>query len=486
MADPAPAGIDEPAHLTRAEGIANGQLFGATPPGFVRQGYVSDQTTRLFRVPLRIAYPYITTCMWKQPQQTGACTDAPSSGDTAPPQLIVTKSSYIGAYEPTLYLLPASLIRFASTTRMAVRIGRLGALLVATTFITLAAAQLSQLREAAVVRAGLLLALTPTVVFLNAVLNPNGGEIALAICFASSVIRIGVGPVRAPRWVWAVFGVSGALLGVSRSLGLVWVMAGLLLGVALARGRLAEIARASPWAGLTALTTVGVGLAADLAWWAREGRPHIRIPLSDAVALLPQALARTPGLLKDQVGLFGWVDTRLDPVEYGLWGAGLLLLFTAALVAGRWPERGVLGVAAAGGVMALLGLTVSAPFLFGYGLDGAEARYSLPISVMAVLVAGVMAGAGRTPRVVRGARITATLISLATSLGQFAAYWLNARRYAVGTHGPFLFPGHSVWRPPLGWLPWTVLALAGAILMAVSVLAEPAFRDPDDRVAVPA
>jgi hypothetical protein len=67
-------------------------------------------------------------------------------------------------------------------------------------------------------------------------------------------------------------------------------------------------------------------------------------------------------------------------------------------------------------------------------------------------------------------RLTAVL-AIGTGVIQLLAWWLESRRIAVGTDGPFFFMSDSVWDPPGGWLPWVLLMLLGtAVYVAAALL----------------
>jgi hypothetical protein len=51
------------------------------------------------------------------------------------------------------------------------------------------------------------------------------------------------------------------------------------------------------------------------------------------------------------------------------------------------------------------------------------------------------------------------VLAIGTGLIQLLAWWLESRRIAVGTDGPFFFMSDSAWDPPGGWLPWVFLML---------------------------
>jgi len=91
--------------------------------------------------------------------------------------------------------------------------------------------------------------------------------------------------------------------------------------------------------------------------------------------------------------------------------------------------------------------------------------YLLPVLVMIPLVAGVaLERGGLRPR------LDTLLLGAGAAVLQLVAFWYEGRRYAVGRHGPLLFPPVARWAPPGGWWPWLILAAVGAALLALSLL----------------
>jgi len=58
-----------------------------------------------------------------------------------------------------------------------------------------------------------------------------------------------------------------------------------------------------------------------------------------------------------------------------------------------------------------------------------------------------------------------SMVGVAVPALQFVALYLNSRRYAVGTKGPVWFLSDAQWQPLLGWVPWLVFGLVGAMLL---------------------
>jgi hypothetical protein len=59
---------------------------------------------------------------------------------------------------------------------------------------------------------------------------------------------------------------------------------------------------------------------------------------------------------------------------------------------------------------------------------------------------------------------------LAVAVMQLAAWYVNAKRYAVGGSGVSWFLGSASWSPPGDWWTWLAAAvLAGACIAALSL-----------------
>ena len=88
----------------------------------------------------------------------------------------------------------------------------------------------------------------------------------------------------------------------------------------------------------------------------------------------------------------------------------------------------------------------------------------LPVAVLLPLLGGFVLYRAGAPT-----RADVFLVGLAVGAMQFAAFWENARRYAVGRHGPLDFVDMARWSPPGGWLMWLVVAALGAALIVLSM-----------------
>ncbi|PZS22305.1 MAG: hypothetical protein DLM61_26210 [Pseudonocardiales bacterium] len=171
-------------------------------------------------------------------------------------------------------------------------------------------------------------------------------------------------------------------------------------------------------------------------------------------------------VLKESVGVFGYLDLNLPAGAYGIWATMTLgLLANAFIVAGPRERRALLGIVAT--AVAVPVLYYAAIARHGIGLQG---RHMLPMLVIVPLLAGEVILRHRR-RLGPLARRTMWSIPAGAAAVQLLAWYANARRAAVGSNGPWAFLGHAQWQPPAGWDTWLALTIvAVALLGAVATL----------------
>jgi hypothetical protein len=108
-------------------------------------------------------------------------------------------------------------------------------------------------------------------------------------------------------------------------------------------------------------------------------------------------------------------------------------------------------------------------FLAGSGF-GAQGRHLLPATVIVPLLAGhiVSGHSERLPR--RFWAITMPVVGVLVAGVQFAGWYYNSKRNAVGVRGSRWFFSDSQWSPPLGWYPWLSVAAVAVVLMITAVV----------------
>ncbi len=487
VSDPVPAGPDEAMHMVHALAVGQGEITGRPGPSPSRPVGLGDtvrfwdQSTRYFSVNARRAPDSTYSCVARSLDQPANCTDGvkckrydplgqlcPDPAGSAPGNRVL--GTYTGVYEPTLYALPGLAARLATNDVDAMRLARLGAVVFGTACVVVAAALLWDRRARALSLVGLIVALTPMVLYMNGVLNPNGGEMALTACFFAAVLRVLRGDDRASRWTWAALGVSGGLLAVSRPITWLWIAVAVAIALALgSRRALAILRRAGPRAWV-AMGAVVIGLVADQVWWRWVvATPTSSATISTYLGNIGGSIAALPAWFHDQIGLLGWVELPVPDAVAITWWCLIVGLLITALVVGTWRQRMVLALAVVGDLVVTV--LLGAVLLADSGLP-LQARYMLPFNIIIVLLAGevvVQARHRKSPWVSAAVLVTA----VAAVLGNGASWWANSQRFAVGVHGPVFFPAHPLWSPPLGWTTWIVVVAIGALaLIGAVVVAE--------------
>jgi hypothetical protein len=458
VANPLGRAPDEPAHYVRALAVGDGDLFGRqipiTSPGYTpKQQRWIQGNIREFTLPARQSLLPATGCPIGDPTVSAAC-QKHWPGRSTPVQ-----SSTVGSYQPFTYIPAGLVMRTAPTPWSAFVFGRAMMALMALALVALGAWALWDSDSSPAVLAGLLLALTPGAVFLSATLNPNGVEVAAGACCAAGLLALTRD--RAPRsrgWLpWSALGAGGTVLASTRSLGPYFVAALVVLTLVLVGPRrLWRLVRSSPM--VAAFSTVFIGGAGllNMVWEATQ-EPH----LSWGSVLSHLSLGRVPELGREFVAKFGWLEWNLAWPVYVIWGLLVAALVGLALIVGTWRQRATLA-----GLIALcvaLGVAFHSvmPAQMGFDVQG---RYLLPLAIATPLLAGEIVRRHHVSRPVMTA--AAVVVGLLVGGLQFAAWYLNARRYAVGISGPRWFVGHAQWTPSGGWVLWIAVAALGGLCLA--------------------
>lgn len=111
-----------------------------------------------------------------------------------------------------------------------------------------------------------------------------------------------------------------------------------------------------------------------------------------AARTLPTELRELSAIYCQGVGVFGWLDTNMNPAVYLVWTALLLLTVVLALLVAHRRQRWVLCGLAVASVAVIVGLTLlNRPTGFGV-----QARYVLAFVTVVPLVAGETLVANRS------------------------------------------------------------------------------------------
>jgi len=399
--------------------------------------------------------PY--TCQTGAGEASAACLNRAVPAHTA-----ATLATGVGNYQPLPYLLPAAAMRASNSAPAALRLARSAGAFVALLLLALALFALYDPANPVLSVLGLLLAVTPMTIFCGAMLNGSGMEIAGATAFLACLLRVMRTPSRR-AWLFAA-AASGAVLALSRPASPLWLATGLLVVAAWTGARHfgRSIAGSRGW--LAAAGVVVIAVVLNRIWEALYGS-HVPIDSGQLRAGVVAGFHQWWRALPELVGKFGYIDVKLPLALPVIW---LLLLVLVAAARGSRRDRVVLG--------ALLAALVVLPPVFyalftrptGFGLQG---RQLLPAAVALPLLAGEACYLARERLGAATTRLLSWLVLPVVGIIQVAAWYTDAKRFAVGASGPVWFASHASWNPPLGWGIWLAVVLAALFGFAPAVIA---------------
>jgi hypothetical protein len=477
-------GPDEPVNYVKAAAAARGQLDGSrVTAADTRRHYPYARPTsrrrselerarlitrsslynsRFFHLPRSVAVNLLFPCFAQRraiPASCGNVVDAPVRN----PGHIY---NYIGGYPPAPYavaglgsLLPTRLSLRWYATRL---VGAFVAL-------ALVACSVVLLLEATTRRAwrvaALALAAVPTSLFVFAVVNAAGWEIGGGLVVAAAVLRLSR-PSPPTARTWTLVAIGAGALAVSRPLGPLWLVPfSIVLFVLVGRQGIARLRRGGRAPKIAFAVVLLAALSTTM--WVRVNAASAPIIWSRAPESLRLAVSDLWLVVLQLPAIFGWNDTPIAIPWYWFYGLGLVALCAVALVFGAARERIAL-------ILAIVFTIGAAIFIAAFPFEmygqryAMQARYILPFAVIIPLLAGELLAraAARAPREhsledpwypTRGT-LPAAVVAVMTIV-QLVGWWTNAVRNANGFGGIRFWGGP--WTPPLGWVPWTLLAAVG-------------------------
>lgn len=461
MATPPFDAPDEQSHYLRALTITNGNLLGPKASNFrlpglrtpepdwqrAQQAWV-DHDARGVHVLAKLS-----------PPDVGCADGAPDVGPRGCVEITVT-----GDYPPLAYLLPAVALRSATSPSEGDWVARAASAIPVLAFLLMAVAAVATIGPWAIL--GLLVAVTPMVLFVGSVLNSSGLDIAASLACAAAAIRIADMGTRAPRWVWIVLALSGAVAILSWQLGPWFVLLSLVLSATLAGWGLGDTFRVRRRRTISTGLALLAAYAVSMIYGLSSGVFHGSVALTPVGGRIRAGIAQlVHWVLPDSVGDFGWQTVHLPTAAYWVWWLGALTLLASAVWLGRRRERVVL--------TASILIAVAFPVLFyafiysqaGFGLQGREV---LPVLTLVPLLAGTVVQRAIGDPGAQSRRVIACAVA-ALGCFQLFAWWINAR-HSAGAPGAVWFLARSLWSPPAGWWPWTVLAVVGAACLATAAV----------------
>jgi hypothetical protein len=446
---------DEPAHVIRAVAAVRGQVF---PDGTLHTADGRDLPR--VEVPEIFAQAHaVPLCYVFQPDVPAGCAMAFEGSDRT-----VETVTTAGEYPPAYYLvvgLPSLVLRSASGVYLMRALdAAICAALLASTVVTALATPRPKLLVA-----GIALAVAPMVLFLAGSVNPNGVEVAAAICLWTSlgVLLSGLAPASLHHRLLLRAGVSGTVLALVRPSSPVWIalIALTLAGWAGYRGSVELLHDRRTWLVATA---VGIAALSTQAWVQYYGTldTSTTTGVEDSLAgNIRESLGLTTGNIAEMIGVFGWLDSGTATLSVFVWlfGIGAVVLLAVALSA---PRRIVVLVLLAAAIV-VVPVLLEAPRAASDGFIW-QGRYTLPLAVGLPILAALQVDESRIvpERLVRNLGLS-ILVLFAT--GQLYAHVWATRRYTAGVDGPVNWLAADGWRPPVPvWLLFAgfVVALAGA------------------------
>lgn len=468
----APGGSpDEIQHVFRAWTVWDGQVLLPPAEGGGAMGDMPDAlvSTAAGRI----------SCFTYRPEVPADCAE-PWPEEQGPP---FHTTVLAGRYNPVYYGLvgwPLKLFPpLAATYWM-----RLVSALVAAGLLALAATCVSARVRAPFARVGAVVGLTPLAMFLAGTVNPSGLEITAAVCGWTGVLLLSMDPEHpAARWWATAAGLGLSLMVLSRPASYLWLAPVAVVALILInRQRWALlIRRPAVW---VALAAVAVATVLALVWnkLARTS-DLVGSTLGGTLADgLRRALRDSVDWWHQQIGVLGYLDTDPPLSVMAATAASVLVLLVLALAWTRGRRR--LALLAAVAAALFVPVAAAAAVYPGAGPIW-QGRYGMPITVGAVILAGLLlddAMAGPAPR----------RWSLARWLGGFwalagiAMVYYNLQRYEVGAGAGYLFLFQSTaWSGPLpGWL-CLMVAVCGYLGVVALLLGRGEGRPRTDTRTVP-
>lgn len=437
LGTPRNAGPDEPAHIVRGAGLVRGEVFGDMSYGdWLERGNGTldaggadivnadpdSEDIQVYDVPRWVAQPS-ATCFAHNGEAPASCSLVDRTGGNG-------ALSTAPSYPIWSHILPglATLLIHSST---ALWLARFLHALVPVVLIAATLAHLISTRRQAAASA-VLLATTPMVLFLLAVVNPSGVAVAGAIAVwvtLDDLLRNG----RTPWWLLTLG--FGALV-LPRNDGLIW--AALIVAV------LALVWRRNPatlWSVLPARNRVAVAAigVVGAAWAVLSGGGLV--PVAKPDNFVDQVFMNTGQHLREAVGVLGWLDTPLPESMYALWffAAGLVVMI--ALVTREYSRA--LGSAAALALFVVAGWVLEIVQGRTAGLFW-QGRYALPVLVGMVIVAAMGTDVER-----RIGAVAAAIPGVLALVVWNVAFFQQLRRWSVGAHGSIRPWAWDTWDTPV-------------------------------------
>jgi len=439
LATPLMASPDEPAHAIRAAAVARGDLAGT--PSVEKPGQLDAL------VPRWVSHANALTCFAFQPAISAAC--QPALEDD--PNELVTAHTSTALNSPMFYLATGwpSLLVSGNVGFYLMRV--VNAILTAglLAFAFMAVRQFPRNRWSTL---ALTIAVTPMVLFLGGVLNPNAVEFAAAAALLATLILTFSQPSPGSL-LWergAIVILSTTLLTSTRNISFLWLVLASIIALFFAHRTILFRLLKRPALWLT-LVIVAVTCGFALAWFTRRFTlSHDSTDLSFNTVFIGM-VQRTLDQCNAWVGSFGWLDWPASSLSVAIWITAVFVMTTAALLFTR-PSARVATVVVLLAIILVPALAQAAvASTVGYIWQG---RYTLALFFFLMITCGAaLDGTDALPasnRVKEWNRVLVATLML-IGIGHIATFVWVLERYVVGSTDLWQMVFHPLWQPRLTW-----------------------------------
>jgi Predicted membrane protein (DUF2142) len=454
IATPLMAAPDEPAQMAQAAALVRGQFDRPFHP--VGQNELATVTVPYWVWNAGV----LANCIARKPTVPASCQQSVSTSSRPTPAL-TSFTNY-----PPLYFALAGLPSLLVGGAHGVHAMRMMSALVNAALIALGLFLLARYHPRRFTLVGALIALSPMVLFITAVINESGLEVAAGFAaWCAGLALIERDPIPRALVTWGC--VAFALLILARPLSPAYALIlAAALGLRAGWNRSAQILRdprtRPVWLTVAASVVIaGAFFIADGSPKLLGTAPQTKLGL---VAALKVSLRLTWTRLRETIGNFGWLDTPAPHATVLIWVSAAVALVVVAVVVDRGCRYALIFLSVA---ILALPLVLESPTYNSIGTYW-QGRYWLPLIVGIPLLASTASIRWhRIDKALRKRRWVLPISVLAIGAvligAQVDAFATMLRRYEVGLGpGPHLRPR---WSPPGGSALLTALLVTGEALL---------------------
>jgi hypothetical protein len=364
---------------------------------------------------------------------------------------------YTARHPPAYYALVGVVSWLHSPGSSTVYLMRFLGALITGAFVATAITALRRSAAPRLLAAGLLLALTPMVLFISGIVNPSAAEIAASLAFwVAGLVLVAGSHERVDNRLVTAVGISGCVLALSRQLGPLWLgLISLTIVGITNRRRLIDLSRsnwARLWGALIAVSAIGQ-VVWDVLVKPLDVTPTGQKQNFETPAILRFTFGASLNRVREMIGIFGWLDTPSPALTWIPWIAAVGFIF---LLAAMWGTRRDIGL-----LIGLVAATIVVPVLIEssqFGTAGGllwQGRYTLPLAFGIPLLAAFVLETNEGGRRLPSTRLLGA-IGIVVVVAHVLAFAQNLRRYTVGYDGEIQYWRHPQWSPPVSPLLLTI------------------------------